>query len=522
MHRFGAKCANVARFDFLCMRRTQHTECTPDAYGTPIGPSDDVLGRMRLGTISVIWTTIAGRSQMFGRGQGLIVVQDNCSSLVILVTYNKVTSPLTTTSESISGSTCISMTSESKTSITAYVHTTRENFLDWSRTLDAELAKRDLITITDEPSKLAKKEELKLRMQYKSLELTWDDAERDDYIKEYNTNIYHIVVASVKDKTTLQTIERSYADDGKGARAYIHSLWAVTRESNAAQEARQLDKDRARTAHIFDGAKSGSLTHMTEFVETLLEYNLELAHTDYKMSDKVVTNHVLDALAKHNDAFVQGYRGRYVGTTDWNADFGKIWTELKSALESNDGTKAAKAARETYDVLRTGAPAAPATSLADQVAALVLQTLQQPSVLQSLQDRSSSQRQPPPICDACGHPHRPDREHGCIGQAVSTGKISAAAAASKFTNIKNPTKFIKTAVDRYKAHQAAKMQPAEPAIVPRKTNPGVLMTRVDDTTRLTPGNLAPVGNPEGIGPMNYLACPTPGTLSVNVTVKGTL
>ena len=82
---------------------------------------------------------------MFGRGQGLIVVQDNCSSLVILVTYNKVTSPLTTTSESISGSTCISMTSESKTSITAYVHTTRENFLDWSRTLDAELAKRDLI-----------------------------------------------------------------------------------------------------------------------------------------------------------------------------------------------------------------------------------------------------------------------------------------------------------------------------------------------------------------------------------------
>ena len=68
-----------------------------------------------------------------------------------------------------------------------------------------------------------------------------------------------------------------------------------------------------------------------------------------------------------------------------------------------------------------------------------------------------------PVCADCGFRHNPDRDFGCIGKAVSTGQITAKAAAEKFKNIRNKDGFIKVAVKRYEDHQANKSGAAAPA-----------------------------------------------------------
>ena len=71
------------------------------------------------------------------------------------------------------------MTSEPSTTtkVTNYTNTTRDNFLEWKRTIDAYLATHSdkLLTVVQE-AKLSKAIELKLRMQCKNLEIAWDTA----------------------------------------------------------------------------------------------------------------------------------------------------------------------------------------------------------------------------------------------------------------------------------------------------------------------------------------------------------
>ena len=334
------------------------------------------------------------------------------------------------------------MTTSDNSRITPYANSTRDNFLNWKRTVDAQLSKRDILTITNEPSKIPKLTELKLRAQCKSVGMTYD---ANEFIPEFNSQIYHIIVETVSDKTTRQTIERLFqsSNDGKGAYLQICNMWAV---DNAAKEAREAAKDTERSNLIRDGAKSGSLSHVTAFVETLLDFNTELLGSDYDMKDAVTVNHVLNALQKHNNPFVQGYKGRYAGTTDWNKNFDKVWTDLKVSLEANDASETANAARETADVLHTKIID---TSFEDRIAAAVIKKL---GISTSGDDKRILRTSTWPLCTDCGFQHPHDKEVGCIGKAVSTGKMSVADGEKKLKHLGNPAIALKSAVRRYDEH----------------------------------------------------------------------
>ena len=151
--------------------------------------------------------------------------------------------------EPISGSieTSYEMTTSTSTkaSITVYKNTTRDNALDWKRTLDAHLAEKDLLTVVTD-GQLAKRDLLKLKLQYKSLDETWTSDIEKEHIKESNTTAYHIILATIGDKTTRQTVERLHPGDGLGAREYVLSQWTVDGSDGEVQEARQLIGSKGR------------------------------------------------------------------------------------------------------------------------------------------------------------------------------------------------------------------------------------------------------------------------------------
>ena len=58
------------------------------------------------------------------------------------------------------------------------------------------------------------------------------------------------------------------------------------------------------------GARSGSESHIHEYVEKLLLINQELKDSCFEMPEKLLCFHVLHNVAKFNQHFVSGYKGR--------------------------------------------------------------------------------------------------------------------------------------------------------------------------------------------------------------------
>ena len=97
---------------------------------------------------------------------------------------------------------------------TIYLNTTKENYLAWRRDICATLSNHNdkLLTIVTDKT-LSKTIEVKLKTQYKSLGDEFTEGVKEDYITEYNTTAYHIILPTIGDTTVKKTIEREYGAD---------------------------------------------------------------------------------------------------------------------------------------------------------------------------------------------------------------------------------------------------------------------------------------------------------------------
>ena len=334
---------------------------------------------------------------------------------------------------------------------TIYLNTTKENYLAWRRDICATLSNHNdkLLTIVTDKT-LSKTIEVKLKTQYKSLGDEFTEGVKEDYITEYNTTAYHIILPTIGDTTVKKTIEREYgADaDAHGILNHIDDIWST---ASGDVESRLIAKNTARTELIAEGPKSGTLAHMADFVETLLDLNEETAGTDFEWNDTITTTHVLDALYKFKPSFVDGFKGVHSAKKEWRKDFGKVWTKLKNSLENMDATADTAANLGRTDVLTT-TNADPRDAVINQLTAQVqalttmVEKMSGTTVTTALRTGGNPQN---PLCIKCNTHHKPNPDHGCLGEAYATGKITEAQGLKAFSWARNPAAVLEAAKKAY-------------------------------------------------------------------------
>ena len=114
--------------------------------------------------------------------------------------------------------------------ITKYTHTTRVNFIDWKRDIDALLSAHPdkLLTIVQDNA-LSIATKIKLKSQYKSLGEEWTGATEKEHIIELDTTAYHLILPTIGDDTFRKRIERLHGNnyDASGAYNTICEEWAL-------------------------------------------------------------------------------------------------------------------------------------------------------------------------------------------------------------------------------------------------------------------------------------------------------
>ena len=352
--------------------------------------------------------------------------------------------------------------------ITKYTHTTRVNFIDWKRDIDALLsAHPDKLLTVVQNNALSIATKIKLKSQYKSLGESWTEATEKEHIVELDTTAYHLILPTIGDDTFRKRIERLHGNnyDASGAYNTICAEWAL---GTAATDERIVSKDAERKALLDVGAKNGSLASITEFVESLLALNNELQGTDFYWGNTALVTYVLNAIAVHNEAFVSGYKGSKVGNTTWKSDFDKVWAELKTGLESNNATKEANMHRQS-DVLKISTEDDTIKALMAQVSALTTQV----RALQGSNVFATSGNKCTTACEHCGHAHWPNKTYGCIGKALAEGKVSLNDAKAVFKNYTDPEGAARKAKERYISYNKDKTD--LDALITRPTKTVTLM-----------------------------------------------
>ncbi|KAL3930250.1 MAG: hypothetical protein SGPRY_001616 [Prymnesium sp.] len=199
-------------------------------------------------------------------------------------------------------------------------NTSRENYNAWRIEINEKLTghRNALITIVNDEA-ITSSIRMCIRGQCATLRLDTTETAQilKDHYKEFNTEAYYIVLNSVAHKTTRDMLEREYHHDGHKAYKYINDMWS-------------------KVKIIRVGARSGTLEHMTTFVEDLLRINVEVKGTSYEFPGDVLTNHMLGELRRHDPAYVRGFVGSYSGYEEQFDDFNKIWGEVKGSLEASD------------------------------------------------------------------------------------------------------------------------------------------------------------------------------------------
>jgi hypothetical protein len=345
---------------------------------------------------------------------------------------------------------------------TKYMGTTKANYQDWKRDLDAVLSSHPdkLLTVVQDGT-LAKSVQLKLKMNYKTLGEAWNDDTNEEYVNEYDSTAYHIIITSISCTTTLKTIEREFgeAKEGQSAYARICGDWTVGDDTTTGD---LIQKDKDRAEHIRQGAQSGSLNHMTAYVETLLAHEKELESTEYKHTDAVITNHVLDALSKHDLSYVRGFKGTHAGNSDWNKDFGKTWKMLKNDLKDADTTNDGNAHSEATDILATKTKTDAQT---DVLAGLLHQVSVLTTEVKKMQGERRGGTSTYKPCTDCGFLH----PGTCVGKALSKGTITVEEAAKTFSKARDPKSAALAAQAKYETHQGIKKDTTTDEFKPRKT-----------------------------------------------------
>ena len=364
------------------------------------------------------------------------------------------------------------MSHTTKATNATYLNTSRENMLEWKRAFDTTCDKhpeRLLSVVTN--NKLHSSILLKYMTQYKQLKMTFED-DHDEILAEAQRSAYLILIDTIGDRQTLQTIERKFVNNASGAYNYILKMW----EAKATDD-RAVALDNKRADHIRQGAKSSSKRHMTEFVECLLQYNIELEGTAFEMMNETVVLHVLTALQKHNKALVTSYKAANAGKDDWNSDFDKVWDQLQLLLESDDLAEDANNDPTSADILKTNIIEDPRDALLRQLTEQVKTLTMAVQAVQGNMNEGKSILRTRAVqpqlasCMDCGYPHPRRGEHPCVGKALATGEINMEEAKLLFHNLNNPENAAINAKERYLAYQE-KLKPTTPTspkvIIPTK------------------------------------------------------
>ena len=338
-----------------------------------------------------------------------------------------------------------------KIPITLYKHSDYNNYKEWKSSIDAILSNHPdkLLTVVQQ-GKLANTTKLKLLTQYKTMGIEWSHTIENEFFEEFNTTAWHLIYPTIDNQTFKNTIDRKFGEDhdAHDLYKYIISENMVTDDTS---DERLCEKDAERNRVITAGAKSGTVAHITEFVEDLLRLNAELYETPFHWSDPLMVTYVLDKIAVHNSAFVSGFKGARVGVDGWKKDFDAVWKHLKAGLESDTATKEAANHRQS-DVLHTNTQT---DDLIAELRALRAEVTELKSTNLATTTRPGKRGEPYrplPPCPDCNYPHVIHRAHGCIGKAVSTGKITLAQAKAAFAsnvNNRDPERSVAAAKERY-------------------------------------------------------------------------
>ncbi len=340
------------------------------------------------------------------------------------------------------------MPSNDNTTSIKYLNTSRDNYLKWKRHIDATLSKHQdkLLTVVQNQT-------LSITVQLKVHQMA-ESAKEDPaatikkYLQDLDTTAYFIIIESIGCNTTLQTIDRKFGktNDAHATYNYIADRWDLNK---ADSDEHLVGKDDERIDFVREGPQSGSLTHVTDFVEEMLARNIEFEGTVFHWSDTLLVTRLLTAVAKHERALVDAFRGSRTGT-DWKKDFDKVWEALKKHLATKSGEQEREPTRNSDTLV---------TSNNEQFAAM-METI---TTLTTEVNRLKNRRGPSAYskqCDHCGGVHVPQPQYGCIGKAVAEGTITAQVAEAKFSFAKDPHALVNSAVDKYKRYQASKNGPA--------------------------------------------------------------
>ena len=200
--------------------------------------------------------------------------------------------------------------------LTKYTHTTQTNFQDWKRSIDAVLSTHrfTLLSVVKD-KKLTLTVKTQLQSHHKGLSQKFDEDTETEYISEYKTMAYHIILPTIGDNIFRKEMERKHGskEDAHGLYKAICSEWAVDSETS---DERLIAKEKQRQHILNAGVKSGSSAHATEFVESILEINNELEDTAFFWKDEVLVTYVLDAIQVHNEPYILAYKGSNTNKKD--------------------------------------------------------------------------------------------------------------------------------------------------------------------------------------------------------------
>ena len=324
------------------------------------------------------------------------------------------------------------------------------NFQQWKRSLDATYSKHpDKLLSVVQDGKLSVTTELKIRQA-----ATAAGADPDKMVKahkdELDTSAYYILIDTIASAPLLKTIERKFGDDNNAGDAYdyICSLWKLDEDKT---DEYLVAKNNKRDDYVRAGPTSGTLEHVTTYVEAMLEMNEEFKGTSFHWNDNRLTTQFLTALRKHEPTLVDGYRSSRT-ETNWKNDFEKNWAAVGKLLESKDDETDDLPPRNT-DVLSTETAPSDIEKWMQAQATINEDLLERVAAILATKT-NATRGTSSPNCEHCGIRHRPDSTHGCIGKAIFDGKITAADAKKLFSRASDPDAMVKTASERYEAHQA--------------------------------------------------------------------
>ena len=359
------------------------------------------------------------------------------------------------------------------TSVTNYNHTTRDNYNKWLNDFRTMCDKHPdrLLQIVDKGT-LNRTIEAKYRSTLKE---AWTmDAQRE-LIEEQNASAFLLLIQTINHTSTANAIHRQFTDDAKGALEWMAKRWHSTTNDERAIKLGHNRDDYARK-----GPNSGSLTHMGEFVEQLLKYNLELKGTIHHWGNELLTTTVMDSLQKFNKPFVTTLKHNGPtqfphGGGDWKANFEDIWDYIQESLESDDCVEDRN--NQQVDILMTKANAEKDTRI-DLLQAQLLETQQMLqtfiSTAQNSNTRVLATYKDWPLCTECNFKHPGGKPYPCIGKALVCGECTMDQAKEQLKKLRDPAGAANAAKARYeRAHPELQSKP----IVPTKQFADILMTK---------------------------------------------